>query len=72
MEHARSRIPTATQASIKHGNIFFILENSKNDDKKEPTKMQNSSSRTDPKPTDATEEDIKPSKPQQGKVNSNK
>ena len=30
--------------------------------------MQRSSSGTDPKPADATEEDIKLSKPQQGKV----
>lgn len=34
--------------------------------------MQNRSSRTDPKPADATEEDMKTSKPQQGKVYSDK
>ena len=52
--------------------FFFFAENSKNDDKRKSFKMKNSSAWSDPKPTSAAEEDIKPSKSHQGKFNCDK
>lgn len=52
--------------------LYFFADNSKNDGKKEPFKMKNSSAWSDPKPTSAAEEDIKPSKSHQGKANCDK